>query len=205
MITSRYWHALRWFLAAWLLVSLLGFALLGFHSLRQIEIMRELKQLKQQLHTTRQQAAHNASYQPDVTFYLLHRARWQQLGINRPADPQQWTASWLALQQQWHLSHMQYDIQPTITCEGAACEPFWPGKPLAGLSMTVTTVQMRWTVNHEADVLDWLQPLQQAYTGMFLLRGCTWALEESTELIVAQCELQLFNFPQMFPASLNPT
>lgn len=205
MMTAEYWSALRWFLVSWLLVSLLGFTSIGIRLLRHAEITHELTKLEEKLYSVRQQVTQSASYQPDVAFYLSHRAHWQQQGVNQPADPHQWATSWLALQQQWHLPHMQYDIQPSIICEGAACDPFWPDKPMAGLSMTVTPVNMRWTVSHEAEILDWLQQLQHAYAGMFMLRGCTWAIEEPTDLIAAQCELHLFNFPQMFPASLNAT
>ncbi|MGQ3221155.1 MAG: hypothetical protein ACT6RZ_09105 [Methylophilus sp.] len=198
---SQYWSALRFFLLAWLLVCLLGFAVTGFNLVGQVNTSNQLAQLEQQLHATRQQVMQHARYQAYVTFYLAHRTRWKQQKMNQPADRQQWVATWLALQQRWHLPHMQYDIQPAITCEGAACDPYWPGKSMAGLAMTVTPVRMRWSVHHEAEVLEWLQRLQHVYTGMFVLRGCSWTLEESTDLIAAQCELQLFNFPQMWPVS----
>ncbi|HSI27960.1 MAG TPA: hypothetical protein VK953_01665 [Methylophilus sp.] len=202
-MTSEYWSALRWFLAGWLLVSVSGFALMGFNLFRHAEVTDELTKLEEKLHAVRQQVTQNASYQPDIAFYLSHHARWQQQGITQAADASHLGTSWLALQQQWHLPHMQYEIQPSINCGDAACSSFWPGNPEAGLSMTVTSVKMRWSVNHEVEVLDWLQQLQHAYAGMFVLRGCTWALEKSTDLIAAQCELHLFNFPQMFPVSLN--
>lgn len=202
-MASEYWSALRWFLAGWLLVSVSGFALMGFNLFRHAEVTNELAKLKEKLHAVRQQVAQNASYQPDIAFYLSHHARWQQQGLGQPADASKLSTSWLALQQQWHLPHMQYEVQPSVNCTGAVCNSFWPGKSVPELSMTVTPVKMHWSVNHEAEVLDWLQQLQHAYAGMFLVRGCTWAIEESTDLIAAQCELQLFNFPQMFPVSLN--
>ena len=203
MMVSEYWKALSWFVASWIGVSLLGLTLLGIDLFRQAEIAFELTQLEGKLHAIRQKVMQNASYQPDVDFYHSHRARWRQQGLGKPADPQQWTISWLALQQQWHLPHMQYDIQPSITCESTACDRFWPGEPIPGLSITVTPVTLRWLVNHETDILDWLKQLQRMYAGMLLVHGCSWEIAESTDLIAAQCELHLFNFPQMLPVSLD--
>ena len=205
MITREYWQALRWFLAGWLLVNLLGFTAVGIHFFRHTEITSELIQLKQQLRAIRQKVTQNGTYQPDVAFYLSHRERWQQQGVNLPADPNHWITSWFALQQQWHLPHMQYDIQPAIVCEGEACGQFWPGKPVPGLSMTVTPVKIRWTVSHETDVLYWLQRLHQQYAGTWLVHGCKWEAKALAGAIDAQCELHLFNFPNMFPGSLSAT
>lgn len=205
MMVSEYWSALRWFVAGWLAVSLLSVTLMGLDVFRQAEMTHELAQLEEKLHDIRQKFMQDASYQPDVAFYLSHRARWQQQGVGKQADTQQWDASWLAVQQQWHLPHMQYDIQPSITCEGAACDRFWPGNPMPGLAVTLTTVNLRWSVAHETDILDWLQQLQRMYAGMLLVHGCQWAIVEATDLIAAQCELHLFNFPQMSPSSLNAT
>lgn len=205
MSISEYWRALRWFLAGWLMVSLLGFVSIGSYLFKHSEASSELISLQQKLSSIRQQVTQNASYQPDVAFYLSHRARWQQQGISQAADTNRWVTAWLELQQQWHLPHMQYDIQPSVTCEGAACGRFWPGHAIPGLSMTVTPVKMRWSVIHEADVLDWLQQLQHMYAGMLLVHGCTWVLKESAGAIDAQCELHLFNFPNMHPASLSAT
>jgi hypothetical protein len=201
MIQRAYWWSLRWFLATWLLLAVLGFALLGFNLFCHAEIIGELTRLKQQLQATRDKVTLNSSYQPYIVFFRSHHSRWQQQGLNRPADPQQWAAAWPGLQQQWQLPHMQYDIQPAINCEAAACDAYWPGKPVTGLALTVTPLKVRWSVSHETEVLDWLQHLQHMYGGTLVVRGCSWALAESTDLIAAQCELQLFDFARMWPVA----
>jgi hypothetical protein len=205
MIKREYWWQLRWFLAAWLLLVTLGLALLGFNLFRHAASIEELNRLKLQLQATRAQMQRNSSYQAHVDFYLTHHSRWQQQGWHRSADPQQWAAAWLGLQQQWQLPHMQYEIQPAIHCEAAACNAYWPGTPVSGLALTVTTVQMRWSVSHEAEVIDWLQRLQHMYDGTLLVRGCHWTLAEATDLIAAQCELQLFDFSRMWPVAAEAT
>jgi hypothetical protein len=208
MSISEYWRALRWFLAGWLIVNLLGFVSIGSYLFKHSEASNELIALQQKLSSIRQQVTQKTSYQPDVAFYLSRRARWQQQGISQAANPDHWITAWLALQQKWHLPHMQYDIQSSVTCTAAACDQFWPGHALSGLSMTVTPVKMRWSVSHEKDVLDWLQHLQhlqQMHAGMLLVHGCTWVMKESAGIIEAQCELHLFNFPNMSPASLSAT
>jgi hypothetical protein len=205
MIRDPYWHGLRWFLFGWFLVSILGAVSIGIVFSKQTEVSETALQLQQQLHAIEQQVTQRASYQKEANFYFSNQAHWQQQGLSKAADSALWVSSWMLLQQQAHLPHMQFDIQPPKACEGAACNQFLPGNAIAGLSVTVTPVNMRWSVNHEAEVLDWLQQLQHQYPDMLLVHGCTWSVAESTELVDAQCELRWFNFPDLFPHLLSAT
>lgn len=203
MTTLSYWQALRWHLIALLLMILSGSVVTGIYLFQYSTLDNELNQVKQQLHAEQQRVTQQAAYQKEVGFFLTHKARWEQLGLGRAADPLQWINGWHVLQQQSQLPHMQYDVQPSTACEGVTCHQFLPIPDVGNTSMTITPVNMRWSVAHEADVLTWLQPIQQKYAGMLLVRACKWTVAESAALIDAQCELQWFNFPDAFPVSVS--
>jgi hypothetical protein len=203
MIHNPYWLGLRWFLLGWVLVSILGAISISIIFSKQTEVHETSLKLQQQLNALAQQINRQATYQREASFYFSNQARWQRQGLSKEANPALWVSSWMTLQQQTHLSHMQFDIQPPKTCGNAACNQFFPGNTIAGLSMTVTPVNMHWSVNHEAEVLDWLQQLQHQYADMLLVHSCTWSVAESTDLIAAECELRWFNFPDVFPQLLS--
>jgi hypothetical protein len=205
MTTLSYWQALRWHLLALLLVILSGSIATGIHLFKYSTLDNELNQVQQQLRAEQKRVTQQAAYKKDVGFFLSNKARWEQLGLGRAADPVQWIDSWHVLQQQSQLPHMQYDIQPSATCEAVTCHQFLPIPNVSNVSMTITPVSMRWSVAHEAEVLTWLQPLQQKYAGMLLVRACQWTVAGSAPLIDAQCELQWFNFPGSLPASVSAT
>lgn len=199
MMPRDYWLALRGYLAIWALVSVLGLAVLGFYFSRQTGINDLRIQLAQQGVSLQQKASQYAHYQEDVAVYQSHHLRWQDQGMVQPAHPGQWIATWNALQQQWHLPHMQYEIQPSVTCAGQQCARFWPGDIPAGLEMTVTPLTLRWSVANESDVLDWLQQLQRSYAGRMLVRDCHWSVADTAGAITAACELYWFDFPNLIP------
>lgn len=205
MIRDPYWHGLRWFLFGWLLVSILGAVSIGIIFSKQAEVSDTCFQLQQKLHALELQLTQYASYQKEANFYFSNKVRWDEQGMSKAANPALLVSAWMALQQQAHLPHMQFDIQPPKACESATCNQFLSGNTIAGLSMTVTAVNMRWSVNHEAEVLDWLQQLQHQYPDMLLVHGCIWSVAESAEFIDAQCELRWFNFPDLFPHLLRAT
>lgn len=203
MIHNPYWLGLRWFLLGWVLVSILGAISIGIIFSKQAEVHETSLKLQQQLYALAQQINRQATYQSEASFYFSNQARWQRQGLSKAANPALWVSAWMTLQQQAHLSHMQFDIQPPKICGNAACNQFFPGNTIAGLSMTVTPVNMRWSVNHEAEVLDWLQQLQHQYADMLLVHSCTWSVAESIDLIAVECELRWFNFPDVFPQLLS--
>jgi hypothetical protein len=205
MISHPYWLGVRWFLFYWMLVNILGAIAIGMMFSKQAEVSDIFLHLKQKLHVLEQQVMQQSTYQREANFYFSNKARWDEQGMSKAANPAFWVSSWMTMQQQAHLSHMQFDIQPAKSCESAACNQFLPGYTIAGLSMTVTPVNMHWSVNNEAEVLDWLQQLQHQYADMLLVHGCTWSVAESTESIAAQCELRWFNFPDLFPRLLSDT
>lgn len=205
MIINPYWLGLRWFLLGWLLVSALGAISISIIFLKQVEVSETSLHFQQLLHTLEQQVAQLAAYQKEANFYFLNKARWNEQGMSKAANPALLVSAWMALQQEGHLPHMQFDIQSPKVCESAACNQFLPGDNIAGLSMTVTPVYMRWSVNHEAEVLDWLQNLQHQYADVLLVHSCTWSVAESKDLIDAQCELRWFNFPDLFPHLVSAT
>lgn len=50
--------------------------------------------------------------------------------------------------------------------------------------------------------MGWLQQLERAEVGLLLLRRCQWRLAAGTDVIAAQCDLDLFNFPHVLPIEL---
>lgn len=200
MMAGRYWLALNWSFIVWLAIAFLGLVQGCVYFFSQSELNEQLVQLEHQMHATKQQVLERAKYQQDIAFYQSHSAHWQQQGLTQPANPNQLIAEWAALQQEWALPHMQFDIQPSMSCEGQACSQYWSGDISAfGLSMTITPVKLRWVVANETEVIDWLEKLQHQYQGMLRVRSCTWSLGEAADSIVAECELQLFNFPNLVP------
>jgi hypothetical protein len=193
-MTRQFWFSVRKALVYWLLITMSGLSLVAIHLFRQSQLTGELVQLEQQLDVVQQQFSQRTQYQKDVTFYLLHASRWQQLGLTEPVNADRWIASWAALQQDGQLLHMQYEIQSSIACEDMQCDQFSPVKA-SGLSMTVTPVKMRWTGTHESEIIDWLEPLLQTYSGMLLVKNCSWAVTEASNAVESECELDWFNFP----------
>lgn len=200
MTSNPYWLGLRRVLLGWMLMSILGAISLGMMFSKQAAISETSLHLQQQLHALERQVTQQSAYQGEATFYFSNQARWEQRGMFKAANPALWVAAWTALQQQAHLAHMQFGIQSPTTCESAACSPFLPGDLIAGLSMTVTTVNIRWAVRHEAEVLDWLQYLQHQYADMWLVHSCTWSVAESTDLIKRNVRSAGLTFPIYFLA-----
>ncbi len=205
MILNAYWRGLRWFLLGWLLVSISGAISIGIVFSKQAEVSETYLHLQQQLHALEQQVTQQATYQKEANFYFSNKARWIEQGMSKAANPALLVSAWMAMQQQVHLPHMRFEIQPAKICESVACNQFMPGEHISGLAMTVTPVNFHWSVNHEAEVLDWLQQLQHQYADVLLVHSCSWSVAESAEVIDAQCELRWFNFPDLFPHLTSAT
>ena len=197
-MTSRdYWMALRGYLSIWLLINILGLGLLGFYFFSQAEVNDQHILLRQQLASIQQSASLYASYQQDVAFFQSRHLHWQQQDMAQSASARRWISTWPTLQQQGKLPHMQYEIQPAVTCDHQNCSHFWPAEMPPGLSMIVTPIKLRWSVSNESDVLDWLQQLKRSYAGSMLIRSCQWEVSDMAETIAAECELYWFDFPNL--------
>lgn len=196
------WQAVRVTLIVWLMMLTGGGMVMAYVFYQHAHAEEALRSLEQQVQQARARYASQASYWPDVHFYQIRRQRWQAQGLTREANLDQWVDAWLQMQQQEVLAHLQYLIQPAVSCTGVSCRPWWPTPHPPGFNLSVTQVQLDWTVMHEADVTDWLQRLSAAYAGMMLVRGCRWSVAEGAHAIQAQCDLTLFNFPDALPAEL---
>jgi len=169
---------------------------------RQRGMEDALLQAEKQWQQRQQQVADQGSYQPDIAFFMAHRAKWQASGVMQPPDFDHWDTVLATTQQQFTLPHVSYQIQPSVFCAAATCQQQWPASPPPAFNFTVTTIQLNWLVAHESLVLDWLQQLEHAYAGLLLVRRCRWALAEGSDMIAAQCELDLFNFSDVLSDAL---
>ncbi|WP_018986907.1 hypothetical protein [Methylophilus methylotrophus] len=192
-----YWRDLRITMFAWLTVlSLLGM-LLALVLYRQRNAEEALAEAEKQWQHSQQQAMQYASYQAEMSYYLAHREQWQASGLMQLPDFDQWGSVWANLQQQFSLPHLAYQIQPSMACPGGQCRQQSPLKQFPELNFTVTPIQISWSVHHELDVSQWLRALQRQYHGMLLVRRCQWQLAEQAASIAVQCDLAMFNFPNV--------
>lgn len=182
---------------AWLAVFSVLAVLIAVVLYRQSNAEEALAKVKKQWQHRQQEVMQSASYQNEISFYLAHRERWQASGLMQLPDFDQWELVWANLQQQFSLPHLAYQIQPSIPCPGGQCRQQWPLRQLPELNFTVTPIHLGLSVNHELDVSPWLQELQREYHGMLLVRRCQWRLAEMAAAIAVQCDLAMFNFPNV--------
>lgn len=202
MKATAYWPVLRATLISWLVVLCLLVAVMAITLNDQRVAEDGLSQARRQWRQQQQQTELEASYQPDMHYFLAHRIGWQAHGLMQPPDFDRWDSDLVSMQQQFTLPHVAYEIAPTVSCPADACRVQWPTSQPPTLNFTVTSIQLRWSVPHESAVIDWLQQLEHAYGGLLLVRRCSWILAEGAEMIAAQCDLDLFNFPHVLPAEL---
>jgi len=198
----HYWPALRATVLSWLVALCLATAALAIVLHDQSGAEEDLSQARNQLQQQQQRIAFEAGYQPDVDYFLAHRASWQELGFMQPPDFDHWDHALVAIQQQFALPHVAYEIQPTLSCSAVTCRSQWPAGQPPTLNFTMTPIQLTWAVSHESAVMYWLQQLEHAFGGLLLVRRCGWRLAKGEEVITAQCELALFNFPHVLPDDL---
>jgi len=202
MKVSDYWPALRVPAIGWLVALCLLAGMLGIVLHRQWTAENDLLQAKKQLQQRQQQVTQQASDQPDIAFFLAHRSKWQALGVMQAPDFDRWDAALDAMQQQFALPHVSYQIQPSLTCAASTCRQQWPTAQPPAFNVSVTPIQLTWSVAHESDVMGWLQQLERADVGLLLVRHCGWRLAAGADVITAQCDLDLFNFPHVLPVEL---
>ena len=197
MIVGFYWRELQITMLAWLAALSMVGMLLAIVLYRQGNAEEALAEAEKQRQLSQQQAMQYASYQPEMSYYLAHREKWQTSGLMQAPDFDQWESAWINLQQAFSLPHLAYQIQPSMACSGNQCRQQWPLRLLPGLNVTVTPIHFSWTVQHELDVSPWLKEVQRQYHGMLLVRRCQWQLAEQAASIAVQCDLEMFNFPNV--------
>lgn len=197
MSANIYWRALRGVFIGWL--AALGvfavFVVIIMH--RQSGAEEALAQAEQKWLYSKQQSAKYASYQPDLDDFLAQRERWQAVGLLQIPNLDRWESAWVNMQQQFSLPHFAYQIEPSMACPSIHCTQQWPFKQWPSINFTLTPLRLSWSVDHELAVLPWIQQLQQAYRGMLLIRRCEWHLAETEEAVAVQCDLVMFNFPDV--------
>lgn len=171
---------------------------------RQSFAENTLEKANKQWRVAQQRLTQYASYESDISFYGAHFAQWQRMGLMQSPDINQWESTWAEMQQQFSLPHLEYEIQPSVSCAGASCHQYWPSKQMPEVDFTVTPVHLSWSVDHEAAVISWLQHFRTQYAGMLRVRRCQWHLAESAKTIDAQCDLNIFNFPNVLPMAGLP-
>lgn len=197
VVAGIYWREVRITLLAWLAaLSLLGMVLMLalYHQKNAEEALLDAEKHWQH---AQQQALLYANYQPDISDYLVHRDQWQASGLMQLPDVNRWEAAWANLQQQSSLPHLTYQIQPSINCLGGQCRQQSRLSHLPEINVTVTPIHLSWRVHHESEISAWLQALQLKYYGMLLVDHCQWELADSADAIATQCDLTMFNFPNV--------
>lgn len=203
MTLKNYWPFLSRALMAWLAtLTLLFLGRLSLEHLRS-DVQQQLDDVHGKILQRQQQVdsltrAHSA-------LHMFHQKglRWQQLGLLSPASADRIERDLVALQQSQSLPHVMYEIGLPVVCAAGACESRWPVLSAEAIPFTMTPLQLRWRVAHEADVLKWLQLLSEYYSGILLVRQCSWKHQQPARQIEVQCGLELFNFPHALPAHFN--
>lgn len=197
MSDNSYWRTLRGVFIGWLaaLGVLAVFVAIIMH--RQSGAEKALAQAEQKWRHSQQQSSQYASYQPDLDDYLAHREWWQAIGLLQPPNLDRWESTWANMQQQYSLPHLAYQIEPSITCPSTHCTRQWPFKQWPSVNFILTPIRLSWSVDHESAIIPWIQQLQQTYRGMLLIRRCEWHLAEAKETVAVQCDVVMFNFPDV--------
>lgn len=199
MNVGIHWRALRHLIVGWALTLSIVATGTGVVLYQQYAAEQALTETMKHWRVSQQQFVQYASYQPDLNFYFAQRKAWQNKGFTQPPQIAQWASRWAAMQQQFSLPHVEYEIQPSTSCTAAACDQRWPFKISPALNVMVTPVHLSWRVEHESAVIAWLQHLRTEYAGMLLIRDCQWHLAEDAKNIAAQCDLDMVNFTDVFP------
>lgn len=193
------WNGLCRVLAAWGIILAVVAVWMAIMLHRQSAADHALEQAQQRWQESRQQFKQYASYQPDISFYLAHRETWQKTGLTQIPNLDQWASAWTEMQQQFSLPHLEYEIHPSVSCAGASCRQYWPFKQVPAFNVMVTPVHFKWLVDHESAVIPWLQHLRTEFGGAIFIRQCQWRLAEDAKKIAAECDLNIFNFPDVLP------
>lgn len=197
MSDNSYWRTLRGVFIGWLAALGVLAVIVVIIIYRQSGAEEVLAQAGQKWRHSQQQSSQYASYQPDLDDYLAHRKRWQAIGLLQPPNLDRWESAWANMQQQYSLPHLAYQIEPLITCPSTHCTQQWPFKQWPSLNFILTPIRLSWSVDHESAIIPWIQQLQQAYRGMLLIRRCEWRLAEAKETVAVQCDVVMFNFPDV--------
>lgn len=201
-MVRQVWAALKQTFLFWLgVMSLLVVCTLLQYQRRE-EAEQVLSQLEAQWQQRQQQAAYQQRFAAEIATYLALREQWQNIGVMSPLNVPAWEKALAEMQQASGLSHLRYEFLPTTPCDLALCLPQASTGQQADIKVMLSRLQLAWSVKHEADILAWLQALAKQYAGAIKVHHCVWTVTPSFVQIDAQCELHLFNFPDVFP---NPS
>jgi len=191
------WQNMRPLMVGWGVTLSIGAMFVAIILYRQSFAEDTLSQTSKQWRVAQQRLTQYASYESDISFYLAHSVQWQRVGLMQLPDMNQWESALAEMQQQFSLPHLEYEIQSSASCAAASCPQQWPFKQAPEFNFTVTPIHLKWSVDHESAVIPWLQHLRTEYAGMLVIRRCEWRLAESAQTIAAQCDLDMFNFPNV--------
>ncbi len=197
--TQRYWRALLPEIIGIVLLSGLA-GLVGWgwlqHYHRHLQSMQAERQRLQAKAVAEQQAQ---AYQALWVQHQTAVTRWQTAGWLRADLIPHWVATWPAIVQRQSLVDVRYHFAPQHACQPAD----WPVKQPSCAQMAATLAPglqvSRMTVNfsldHEMQLLPWLQALQSHYWGATLLRQCDWTAHQAQTTIEVVCSIDWFYLP----------
>lgn len=196
------WTALKKTIFFWLGVM----SVIGLCSLVQYQQYEEaslnLTQVNAQWQQRLQQIAYQQAFSTEIEAYSSQQKQWDKLGLMSPLNVAAWEQSLAQIQQELGLSHLNYEFLPVTPCDPADCLGNTSTNQQTDIKVTLSRLQLTWSVKHEADILAWLNALAHQYAGAIRVHHCVWAVTPPFVQIDAQCELHLFNFPDVFP---NPS
>lgn len=202
MMNGQGWAALKKTILFWLSVmSLIGMCTFLQYQ-KYDEAALNLTQVKAQWQQRQQEIAYQQGFAAEIDTYLSHQKKWDKIGLMSPLNVTTWEQSLADMQQVLGLSHLHYEFLPVTPCDPAHCLANAAIGQQADIKVTLSRLQLAWTVKHEAGILAWLQALAHEYAGALKVHHCVWAVTPPFLEIDAQCELHLFNFPDLFP---NPS
>ncbi|MFQ6334033.1 hypothetical protein [Methylophilus sp. 3sh_L] len=191
------WTALKKTIFFWLGVM----SVIGLCSLVQYQQYEEaalnLTQVNAQWQQRQKQIAYQQSFSSEIEAYLSQHKQWDKLGLMSPLNVAAWEQSLAEMQQGLDLSHLHYEFLPVTPCDPAQCLANAPMGQQANIKVMLSRLQLSWSVKHETDILAWLNALAHRYTGAIKVHHCVWAVTPPFVEIDAQCELHLFNFPDV--------
>lgn len=193
------WVALKKTILVWLGVM----SVIAMCSLLQYQKYDEaalnLIQVKAQWQQRQQEIAYQQGFAAEIDAYVAQQKQWDMIGLMSPLNVAAWEQALAEMQQVLGLSHLHYEFLPVTPCNPTDCLANASIGQQTDIKVTLSRLQLAWSVKHEAEVLAWLQALVQQYAGAIKVHHCVWAAKTPFVEIEAQCELHLFNFPDVFP------
>lgn len=193
------WVALKETILVWLGVMsvIMMCSLLQYQ--KYDEAALNLIQVKAQWQQGQQEIAYQQGFAAEINAYFAQQKQWDKIGLMSPLNVAAWEQTLAEMKQGLGLSHLHYEFFPVTPCDPAQCLANAPIGQQTDIKVTLSRLQLAWSVKHEAEVLAWLQALVHQYAGAIKVHHCVWAAQPPFVEIEAQCELHLFNFPDVLP------